>query len=120
MPSYGPHGPVTVKELAGYRLLLREKGSGNRVCIDAMFDSHGCSARPVVDSISDLSLLKLAEEGFGITILPRELAAEQLVAGRLKEVKLTDDTLERQYFIAYNKKKYLTGRMKEVLQVLKL
>ena len=41
-------------------------------------------------------------------------------AGRLKEVKLTDDTLERQYFIAYNKKKYLTGRMKEVLQVLKL
>lgn len=119
-PSYGPHGPVTVKELAGYRLLLREKGSGNRVCIDAMFESHGCSARPVVDSISDLSLLKLAEEGFGITILPRELAAEQLAAGRLKEVKLTDDTLERQYFIAYNKKKYLTGRMKEVLQVLKL
>ena len=50
----------------------------------------------------------------------RELAAEQLAAGRLKEVKLTDDTLERQYFIAYNKKKYLTGRMKEVLQVLKL
>ena len=50
--------------------------------------------------------LKLAEEGFGITILPRELAAEQLAAGRLKEVKLTDDTLERQYFIAYNKKKY--------------
>ena len=47
-------------------------------------------------------------------------AAEQLAAGRLKEVKLTDDTLERQYFIAYNKKKYLTGRMKEVLQVLKL
>ena len=119
-PSYGPHGPVTVKELAGYRLLLREKGSGNRVCIDAMFESHGCSARPVVDSISDLSLLKLAEEGFGITILPRELAAEQLAAGRLKEVKLTDDTLERQYFIAYNEKKYLTGRMKEVLQVLKL
>ena len=114
-PSYGPHGPVS-----GYRLLLREKGSGNRVCIDAMFESHGCSARPVVDSISDLSLLKLAEEGFGITILPRELAAEQLAAGRLKEVKLTDDTLERQYFIAYNEKKYLTGRMKEVLQVLKL
>lgn len=111
---------MTVKELSGYRLLLREKGSGNRVCIDAMFESHGCSARPVVDSISDLSLLKLAEEGFGITILPRELAAEQLAAGRLKEVKLTDDTLERQYFIAYNEKKYLTGRMKEVLQVLKL
>ena len=65
-------------------------------------------------------VIQLAEEGFGITILPRELAAEQLAAGRLKEVKLTDDTLERQYFIAYNEKKYLTGRMKEVLQVLKL
>ena len=74
----------------------------------------------IIVAISDLSLLKLAEEGFGITILPRELAAEQLAAGRLKEVKLTDDTLERQYFIAYNEKKYLTGRMKEVLQVLKL
>ncbi|MFR8165932.1 MAG: hypothetical protein ACLU8D_08055 [Enterocloster sp.] len=27
-PLLRPHGSVTVKELAGYRLLLREKGSG--------------------------------------------------------------------------------------------
>lgn len=62
-PSYGPHGSVTVKELAGYRLLLREKGSGNRVCIDAMFESHGCSARPVVDSISDPKSFKAGGGG---------------------------------------------------------
>lgn len=119
-PSYWEGDRLTVKELTEHRLLLREKGSGNRVCIDAIFETHGCSARPVVESISDLSLIKLAENGFGITILPRELAQEQIRSGRLKEITLTDDTIDRRYFLAYNKKKYLTALMKKVLSVLKM
>lgn len=117
-PSYGPDGSVTVRELAEYELLLREKGSGNRTCTDAVFETHGASVRPVVESISDLSLLKLAEAGLGITIMPRKLVSDRIAAGHLKEISISDEKIDRQYFIAYNKKKYLTASMKQVLSTL--
>lgn len=117
-PSYGPDGSVTIRELAEYELLLREKGSGNRTCTDAVFETHGVTVHPMAESISDLSLLKLAEAGLGITIMPRELVSGRIAAGRLKEVHISDEKIDRQYFIAYNKKKYLTVTMKQVLEVL--
>jgi len=117
-PDYGPSGETTVQELAGYRLLLREKGSGNRTCTDALFERNGCTVSPAVESISDLSLLNLAEAGAGITILPRELVLERIAAGRLREIPLKGEKMERQYFIAYNRKKYLTVFMKQILAIL--
>lgn len=118
-PFSGPEGSVTVRELAEYELLLREKGSGNRNCTDAVFETHGCSVSPVVESVSDLSLLSLAEAGLGVTIMPRELVSDRIAAGRLKEIIITDEKIVRRYFLAYNKKKYLTASMKQVLYVLK-
>lgn len=117
-PEGGPSGGLTVRALAECRLLLREKGSGSRICTDAMFARHGCQVKPAVESISDLSLLNLAEAGLGITIMPRELVSERIAAGRLREIPLEDDKMNRQYFIAYNEKKYLTVFMKRVLSVL--
>lgn len=119
-PGYGPDGSAAVRELLEYRLLLREKGSGSRVCIDAMFEAHGCLAKPAVESISDLCLLNLAEAGLGITFMPRELIAEKTAAGRLREIPLQDEVIGRRYFAAYNKKKYLTASMRQVLSVLRL
>lgn len=117
-PSYGPEGSVTVRELAEYELLLREKGSGSRTCTDAAFEAHGVSARPAVESISDLSLLKLAKAGLGITIMPRELVLEQIESGELKEIPLLDEKLVRRYFLVYSKKKYLTAAMRQAAAVL--
>lgn len=117
-PGYGPEGAVSVRLLAEYKLLLREKGSGSRICTDAMFERHGCTVNPAVESISDLSLLNLAEAGLGITIMPRELVSERIAAGRLREVALEDDRIDRRYFVACNRKKYLTVFMKQVLSIL--
>lgn len=118
-PDYGPDESITVRELAEYRLLLREQGSGSRICIDAMFETHGCRVKPAVESISDLCLLNLAEAGLGVTFMPRELSAEKKAAGKLKEICLSDEVIGRRYFAAYNKKKYLTAPMQQVLSVLK-
>ena len=96
---------LTVERLPKLRLMLREEGSGSRMSLDALFRSRGLAAAPAVESASDLALLTLAKQGFGATILPRELVEEDISRGLLILIRLTDTELVRRYFIAYNKKK---------------
>ncbi|MGI6013019.1 MAG: LysR family transcriptional regulator [Oscillospiraceae bacterium] len=117
-PQYYPADTITVHELAQQKLLLRETGTGNRVCTDAVFQTHGCNVRPQMESMSDLSLINLAKHGFGMTILPEEVAADAVESGQLKIVTLVDGMFQRHYFIAYHKRKYLTATIKKVLSIL--
>lgn len=117
-PQYYPADTITVRELAQQKLLLRETGTGNRVCTDAVFQTHGCNVHPQMESMSDLSLINLAKHGFGMTILPEEVAADAVESGQLKIVTLVDGMFQRHYFIAYHKRKYLTATIKKVLSIL--
>jgi DNA-binding transcriptional LysR family regulator len=109
---------MTVRSLSKERLLLRESGSGSRACVDAVFGMKGCAVRPRAESASDLSLLRLAEGGLGITILPRGIAADLLKSGKLREIRISDGAFRRHYFIVYNKKRYMTEPVKRAVEIL--
>lgn len=66
---------LSVPELAERPLLLREKGSGGRSCVDAVLEAHGCAPRPQAEGATNLGLLRLAESGLGIAVLPAARAA---------------------------------------------
>jgi len=110
---------LTVKDLSEQKLLLREKGSGSRNCVEAVFERHNCVPCPVVESISTLSLISLAECGMGFSILPCRLVTESISSGRLTAVPVIDDVFERKYYLMYHMQKYLTATMKSVIDILK-
>ncbi|MCI8387927.1 MAG: LysR family transcriptional regulator, partial [Clostridiales bacterium] len=109
---------LDVVRLSQLRLLLREDGSGSRISLDSLFRAHGCTVEPIVESTSDLCLLTLARHGYGATILPSELVRDDISDGRLVELRLTDTELVRRYYLAYNKKKRLTGKISEAIECL--
>ncbi|MBQ8509111.1 MAG: LysR family transcriptional regulator [Clostridia bacterium] len=114
-PGFNAAEQISVEELSELRLMLREKGSGSRLCTDTVFREHDCVVHPSVESSSDLCLLKLARAGFGVTIMPRELVADDLSTGRLRELTLTDGRFRRRYFIVYNRRKYLTESIRRAI-----
>lgn len=119
-PDYLPgRACVTPAELAAEKLLLRERGSGTRNSVDALFQAAGCSVVPVLESTSTATLLACAEAGLGITILPRSLAEPSVRAGRLRELPLAGGTFERDYFLVYHRSKYLTPSMRQVIDVIR-
>lgn len=109
---------MSIRELATKNLLLREVGSGNRNCIDAAFQTHGCAVRPMVESSSDLSLLAMARQGLGVAILPVEVVEDDLRRGSLREIKLLEAGLQRYYYLVYSEKKHLTRTVRNVIQLL--
>ncbi len=108
---------MCVTDLCNMPLLLREKGSGNRSSVDAVFSRHGLTAVPFVESISTLSLLQMAKEGLGYAILPKEVAKEEISRGLLCQVVIADESFERFYHLIYHKNKYLTKVMRKAMEV---
>ena len=109
---------ITVNELAQQRLLLREQGSGSRVCVDTVFLRRGITVKPIIESTSTHSLIALAEGGLGFTIIPFQLAEKICRNKLLKTVTLSDDVFKRHYSLVYSNKKYMSTVMKEAVKVI--
>lgn len=109
---------MPIADLHTKPLLLREKGSGTRNSVEAAFFRHGMEPVPYTESVSTLSLIRMAKDGLGYAILPRKTVEEELGSHALMEVAITDESFERHYHLVYHKSKYLTGVMKNVMTVL--
>lgn len=107
-PEFDCPGRMTVQALAAQPLLLREKGSGSRSCIDAVLQTHDCAAHPKVEGATNFGLLKLAESGAGIAVLPAALAAPAVKEGCLKRLEILDGAFLRRYYLAFLTKKYIS------------
>lgn len=118
-PDYRPGNRISLTELAGERLLLREEGSGTRGSIDAVFQSVRTPVNTLLDSSSTSALLACARAGLGVTILARSLVDASLRDGTLKELSVTDGSFFRQYYLAHHKSKYLTGSVRQVIRILR-
>ena len=112
-----PHGKMNWKDLAQKPLLLREWGSGSRKRVEDLFLEAGLQSVPMVESVSSLTLVELAQEGFGYTILPKNQIRQELEQGSLVEVPMEGGKLGRQFYIVYHKNKYCTEIMKKAMRI---
>ena len=110
---------LSLEELSRQPLLLREPGSGTRNSVDAVLQTVGRKAVPLVESISTASLLSCAAAGQGIAILPRSQVRQALAGGDVRELQISGPTFSQQYFLVYHRNKYLTAGMKQVIQVIR-
>lgn len=118
-PAFPVPEHLTLQELVGQPLLLRETGSGTRTSFDAVLQTANLSVHPLLESVSTQALTACAEAGLGITILPRSLTAAPLSRGTLREVTVEDARFFRQYHLVRHRRKYLTAGMRRVIHVIR-
>ena len=111
-PALGLPDALTAGQFAQQPLLLREKGSASRALVDGYLARGGFSCEPAAESVSSLALLRLAESGFGVSVLPLELADESLRAGRLRRVEAEGADFSRSFYLLCHRSKYLTAAMR--------
>ncbi|NLK39227.1 MAG: hypothetical protein GX303_03115 [Clostridiales bacterium] len=96
---------ITILELSTYPLLLREIGSASRDLFEHQLSLHGVSVNPIMESASNHVLVKNAEVGLGITILPNYLVKDAINNGSLREVLILDCEMTRDHFLICHKNK---------------
>lgn len=112
-------GRITIRELSRMNLLLREPGSGSRKCVEAVFGRHGCPIVPAAESASTMTLLNLAEAGFGAAILPRSMFDGPCSRRRLCIAEPSDDRFDRHFYLIHHPQKYLSPLMTAAISLLK-
>ena len=107
---------VTLKELAEYPFLMREKGSAGRDILDACFALEQISVRPLWESASTQAIVRAAAEGLGVAVLPALLVQKNVEEEMVRRIPFPQP-LARKLNIVYHKSKYLTSRMQAFIQL---
>ncbi|RKJ44594.1 LysR family transcriptional regulator, partial [bacterium 1XD42-8] len=110
---------ISPDQLCRYPLLLREQGSAIRDTLDNTLALANLRVEPVWESVNSLALMKAAEAGLGITILPEKLLSDSLLLKKLRLISLDKMKMENQMLALFHKDKYITKPFQILIDQLK-
>lgn len=110
---------ISPDQLCRYPLLLREQGSAIRDTLDNTLALANLRVDPVWESVNSLALMKAAEAGLGITILPEKLLSDSLLLKKLRLISLDKIKMENQMLALFHKDKYITKPFQILIDQLK-
>ncbi len=107
---------VSLDELRGERLILREEGSGTRAIFEDALRRQNCTLADFeqVSTISDFALMKsLTAEGLGVSFLYEPVVHEELKAGTLAKFELAEMPMSGSFYFACLKDNLFSGLWEE-------
>jgi DNA-binding transcriptional LysR family regulator len=113
--------PLTYKEklapddLEGQLLIMHEKGSAPRNAIENYIRKTNLSVKIPLELSSNRAIKRAVEEGIGIALISREVAREEIEAGRLKAIPLSDPSMTRKFYMIHHKDKYLSESLQNFI-----
>lgn len=113
-------GRVTVRlqDIAGYDLILPERGTTTRAIIDSLFSQRRLSPRVAME-VAYLETIKVfVKVGLGVSIIPDTAVEEEVKAGSLHRLPLVDAEFSRDLGVVYLREKFLSRAAREFLAIL--
>lgn len=108
----------SLPELLQRPLLLRERGSAVREAFESFVVLQGFKPFPIWESVDSQALVSAVKAGFGLSVLPYRLVKEELLLGKLTEVKLTDWQLTNDITALVRKSRYQSRILAEFWKML--
>lgn len=99
---------LTMDQVSKQPFLMREKNSGTRESVEALFALHNSFVTPIWESTSTEAIIHAVAKGIGISILPLKLVQDSIDCGKICKLNVTSLQFYRQFHIIYHKNKYLT------------
>jgi DNA-binding transcriptional LysR family regulator len=112
-------GTVSLKDLTGMKLLLREEGVGSRIRFEEIVSQNGMNLRNfhiITVSGSDEVIKMMVKNGVGVSFLPRKAIERELEIGELKAVQLQEGELKHTFYLVYRKQKVASLKTKNFLE----
>ena len=110
---------ISPEQLCRCPLLLREQGSAIRDTLDNTLALAGLKAEPVWESVNSFALIKAAEAGLGVAVLPEKLLSDSLLLKKLRLIQLDNMKMENQMLALFHKDKYITKPFQILIDRLK-
>lgn len=109
---------LSLPELLQRPLLLRERGSAVREAFESFVVLQGFKPFPIWESVDSQALVSAVKAGFGLSVLPYRLVKEEILLGKLTEVKITDWQLTNVITALVRKSRYQSRILAEFWKML--
>jgi LysR family transcriptional regulator, low CO2-responsive transcriptional regulator len=90
---------LSLAKLASERLLVRERGSGTRTTVERLFKDAGHTLRISSELSSNEAIKQMCAAGFGVAFLSMHTCVLEQGAGLLKLLPMTNNPIEREWFV---------------------
>jgi len=108
---------VYIKDIAEYNFISRESKSALRTYLDSIFNIKGITVQPIWESVSTQAIITAVSKNLGISILPQMLVKNDIEKGNVVGCKIEDENLERKFYVAWHKNKYLNQSVKSFIEL---
>lgn len=112
---------ISLSEIADFPIVMREQGSGTRKEFEKILEKEGVDFQHlnIVGIFGSTDAIKQAvKEGMGISIISRRSVKDELKCGMLREIKIKDAGMKRQFYIITHRKRTLPHLYKIFLEYL--
>ena len=99
---------IAPRDLEGELLIMHEKGSAPRRALEEYIRKNDLSVRIHLEISSNNAIKRAVEEGLGAALISRRVVIEELRAGRLCAVSLSDPSMSRRFYMVHHKDKYIS------------
>lgn len=99
---------LSVEDLAGETLIVRESGSGTRSAMEEFFQEHSVKPRIGMEMGSNEAIKQAVVAGLGISFISQHTLGLELSAGRLCLLRVEGTPVMRRWHIVRHKNKRLT------------
>jgi DNA-binding transcriptional LysR family regulator len=108
---------ITVRELAGQPLILREKGSSPRGVVDEILTRHGVVPTVIMESASTSAIKRFVENGVGMAILSQEVVRKELQDKTLRQVLFTDAEIAYHFYLIRHKDRWVSRALSAFVEL---
>jgi len=102
-------------DLAGQLLIMHETGSAPRKAIEDYIRKNNLSVKIPLELSSNRAIKRAVEDGIGIALISRKVAREEIEAGRLMAIPLSDPSMTRKFYMVHHKDKYLSESLQNFI-----
>ncbi|MEI7431543.1 MAG: LysR substrate-binding domain-containing protein [Betaproteobacteria bacterium] len=99
---------VSIEELAGEMMIVRESGSGTRLAMETFFRERGVEPRIDMEMGSNEAIKQAVVAGLGIGFISQHILGLELSTGRLAILKVEGTPVMRRWFLVRQKGKNLS------------
>lgn len=110
------HSSTTLKELAQYPFLMREKGSAGRELLDGAYSLLQLPLSIVWESVSTEAIINAVNADIGVALLPELLIKEAVEHDKVVKLDLSAP-LERNLYIIHHHSKNISLSMKRFMDI---
>lgn len=121
----GPEHPfwgkpsVSISELANQQFIMRERGSGTRAIFENIMISNHIPFTTIWECSSGTTIIDAVGHNLGLGVLSRRCIRDAVAKKELHEFTIEGVSMERFFYICYNKDHFLSSQMKDFISVAK-